>query len=91
MPLRRESNRRAASISPIDDVAEASRQQVGFTRRPRSVFAKCDQETAAAFDIPLQGATGQTEGLGRIRGLRRDMARMRTILREKEIENVHGR
>ena len=42
------------------------------------------------WKIRFQGASGQTEGLGKIRGLRRDMARMKTILREKELGNAHG-
>ena len=42
------------------------------------------------WKLRFQGATGQTDGLGRIRGLRRDLARMKTILREKELDNAHG-
>jgi large subunit ribosomal protein L29 len=42
------------------------------------------------WKIRFQGASGQTEGLGKIRALRRDMARMKTILREKELGNAHG-
>jgi large subunit ribosomal protein L29 len=33
----------------------------------------------------FQGATGQTEGLGKIRGMKRDIARMKTIQREREL------
>ena len=32
----------------------------------------------------FQAATGQTEGLGKIRTMRRDIARSKTILRERE-------
>ncbi|MBI2819532.1 MAG: 50S ribosomal protein L29 [Acidobacteria bacterium] len=42
------------------------------------------------WKIRFQGATGQTEGLPKLRSLRRDMARMRTIIREKELSKVHG-
>lgn len=42
------------------------------------------------WKIRFQGATGQTEGLPKLRSLRRDMARMRTILREKELSKAHG-
>ena len=42
------------------------------------------------WKIRFQGATGQTEGLPKLRSLRRDMARMRTILREKELSKTHG-
>jgi large subunit ribosomal protein L29 len=42
------------------------------------------------WKLRFQSATGQTEGLGRIRGLRREVARMRTILREKELSTAHA-
>jgi large subunit ribosomal protein L29 len=42
------------------------------------------------WKLRFQSATGQTEGLGKIRTLRRDVARMRTILREKESSKGHG-
>jgi len=45
---------------------------------------------AQIWKLRFQGATGQTEGLGKLRSLRRDLARMRTILREKELREVHG-
>jgi large subunit ribosomal protein L29 len=45
---------------------------------------------AQMWKIRFQGATGQTEGLGRLRTLRRDLARMRTIQREKELSKTHG-
>ena len=48
-----------------------------------------DTETQI-WKIRFQGATGQTEGLGKLRSLRRDMARMRTILKEKELSKTHG-
>ncbi len=35
----------------------------------------------------FQSATGQTEGLGKIRGMRRDIARSKTILRERAKES----
>ena len=36
------------------------------------------------WKLRFQSATGQTDGLGKIRGMRRDIARSRTILRERE-------
>ena len=42
------------------------------------------------WKLRFQGATGQTEGLMKLRSLRRDLARMRTILREKELRRVHA-
>lgn len=44
------------------------------------------QETAnQIWKTRFQGATGQTEGLGNIRGMKRDIARMKTIQREREL------
>jgi large subunit ribosomal protein L29 len=48
-----------------------------------------DTETQI-WRIRFQGATGQTEGLGKIRAMRRELARMKTILREKELSKSHG-
>jgi len=45
---------------------------------------------AQIWKIRFQGATGQTEGLGKLRTMRREMARMRTIIREKELSKTHG-
>jgi len=42
------------------------------------------------WKLRFQGATGQTEGLMKLRSLRRDLARMRTILREKELRRAHA-
>ena len=45
---------------------------------------KLRDTTSQIWKMRFQGATGQTEGLGKIRGLKRDIARMRTIQRERE-------
>ena len=45
---------------------------------------------AQMWKIRFQGATGQTEGLGKLRSMRRDVARMRTIQKEKELSKAHG-
>jgi large subunit ribosomal protein L29 len=42
------------------------------------------------WKLRFQGATGQTEGLTKLRSLRKDLARMRTILREKELRRAHA-
>lgn len=42
------------------------------------------------WKLRFQAATGQTEGLGKIRSLRRDIARAKTILRERESRETHG-
>ena len=36
------------------------------------------------WKLRFQAATGQTEGLSKLRSLRKDLARIQTILREKE-------
>ena len=36
------------------------------------------------FNLRFQRATGQTEGVGRVREVRRDIARTKTILGEKQ-------
>ena len=45
---------------------------------------------AQIWKLRFQAATGQTEGLGKIRSLRRDVARAKTILRERELRERHG-
>ncbi|KGA09318.1 MAG: 50S ribosomal protein L29 [actinobacterium acAMD-5] len=37
------------------------------------------------FNLRFQGATGQLENHGRLRAVRRDIARIYTILREREL------
>jgi large subunit ribosomal protein L29 len=37
------------------------------------------------FNLRFQRATGQTEGVGRVRKVRRDIARVKTILTEKSV------
>ena len=43
--------------------------------------------TSQIWKVRFQGATGQTEGLGKIRGMKRDVARMKTIQRERELKS----
>jgi len=40
--------------------------------------------------LRFQAATGQTEGVRKLRELRKGLARIRTILREKELEQEHA-
>lgn len=63
---------------------------------------KLRELTAAELDVQLrdtesqiwklrfQAATGQTEGVPKLRSLRKDLARIQTILREKELRKAHG-
>ena len=43
------------------------------------------------WKIRFQMATGQTEGVKKLRSLRRDLARTKTLLRERELEQAHGK
>ncbi len=43
-----------------------------------------------AFNLRFQQATGQLENTARIRAVRRDVARVKTILNEKAIEAARG-
>ena len=40
--------------------------------------------------LRFQAATGQTEGLKKLRSLRKDNARSKTVLRERELKEDHG-
>ena len=42
------------------------------------------------WKLRFQAATGQAEGMGKLRSLRRNIARARTILRERELRKTHG-
>jgi large subunit ribosomal protein L29 len=42
------------------------------------------------FRLRFQLTTGQSEGLKRLREVRRDLARVKTLLREQELKN-HGK
>ena len=60
--------------------------------KPADVRAKTPDELGAQllelrkeqFNLRFQRATGQTEGIGRVRPVRRDIARIKTILAEKK-------
>lgn len=43
------------------------------------------------WKIRFQMATGQTEGVKKLRSLRRDLARAKTLLRARELEQAHGK
>ncbi|MFD1696929.1 50S ribosomal protein L29 [Roseibium aestuarii] len=40
------------------------------------------------FNLRFQKATGQLENTGRVRQIRRDIARIQTIMREKRVANA---
>ena len=43
------------------------------------------------WKIRFQLATGQAEGVKKLRSLRRDFARVKTVLRERELKQAHGK
>ncbi len=48
------------------------------------------EKESQVWKLRFQAATGQTEGLRKLRSLKRDIARIRTILRERELTQAHG-
>ena len=48
---------------------------------------KITESKKELFDLRLKQSTGQLEKPSRIRELRKDVARMKTILKERELEN----
>jgi len=43
------------------------------------------------FRLKFQMAAGQAESTTKLRNLRRDLARVKTVLRERELEKSHDR
>ncbi|MBA2698107.1 MAG: 50S ribosomal protein L29 [Nocardioidaceae bacterium] len=50
-----------------------------------SLEEKLRESKEELFNLRFQGATGQLESHGRLRSVRRDIARIYTILREREL------
>lgn len=48
---------------------------------------KITESKKELFDLRLKQAAGQLEKPSRMRELRKDVARMKTIIRERELEN----
>ncbi len=51
---------------------------------PDQLQAKLVELKKEAFNLRFQGASGQLENTARVRQVRRDVARVETILREKQ-------
>lgn len=49
------------------------------------LVAKLKEAKEELFNLRFQGATGQLENHGRLRAVRKDIARIYTILREREL------
>jgi len=52
-------------------------------KTPEELRERLEQLRKEAFNLRFQQATGQLENTGRIRTVRRDAARVKTILNEK--------
>ena len=61
--------------------------QVGELRNldNEELTAKLREAKEELFNLRFQGATGQLENHGRLRAVRKDIARIYTILREREL------
>ena len=61
--------------------------QVGDLRNldNEELVAKLREAKEELFNLRFQGATGQLENHGRLRAVRKDIARIYTILREREL------
>ncbi len=65
----------------------AAGTQVGELRNldNEELTAKLRESKEELFNLRFQGATGQLENHGRLRAVRKDIARIYTILREREL------
>ena len=65
----------------------AAGTQVGELRNLDDVelASKLREAKEELFNLRFQGATGQLENHGRLRAVRKDIARIYTILREREL------
>jgi large subunit ribosomal protein L29 len=64
----------AKNLKPADFRAKSSEELAGMLLDLRK----------EQFNLRFQRATGQTEGIGRVQVVRRDIARVKTILTEKK-------
>ena len=55
------------------------------------VERKLEETKEELFNLRFQNATGQLDNYKRIRDLKRDVARIKTLLREQEIAEAEGR
>ena len=65
----------------------AAGTQVGELRNldDAELTSKLREAKEELFNLRFQGATGQLENHGRLRAVRKDIARIYTILREREL------
>ena len=58
--------------------------------RTDEIRSKIDETQQALFKMRFQAAAGQVEDFNRMTQLRRDIARMRTVVRERELAAQAG-
>ena len=65
----------------------AAGTQVGELRNldDAELTAKLREAKEELFNLRFQGATGQLENHGRLRAVRKDIARIYTVMREREL------
>jgi len=52
---------------------------------PEELSAKLAEAKEELFNLRFQGATGQLESHGRLRAVRKEIARIYTVMREREL------
>ena len=52
---------------------------------PEELVSKLAEAKAELFNLRFQGATGQLESHGRLRAVRKEIARIYTVMREREL------
>jgi large subunit ribosomal protein L29 len=52
---------------------------------PQELTSKLAEAKEELFNLRFQGATGQLESHGRLRAVRKDIARIYTVMREREL------
>jgi len=57
---------------------------------PGEIQGKLDDAYAEMFNLRFQFSTGQMQNNARLRQMRREIARLNTILRAKQLQQVRG-
>ena len=65
--------------------AEPSRRRAARRSRTTSSSTKLREAKEELFNLRFQAATGQLESHGRLRAVRKDIARIYTVMREREL------
>jgi large subunit ribosomal protein L29 len=57
---------------------------------PEEIQGKLDDAYAEMFNLRFQFSTGQLQNSARLRQMRREIARLNTILRAKQVQGMQG-